>query len=335
MRQSPERDGTLPHRQDTPPRAHVIIRPVRETHPVRDGYTTTSAGLRFDSYPMRLYEKAKRLGVWNPSEIDFTQDQEDWQKLDEVRRTAILRLTSRFMAGEEAVTLDLLPLLMAVARDGRLEEELYLTTFLFEEGKHTQFFSRWLDEVTGSPAGVANPPRAYRRLFDDELPRSMHRLLDDPSPEALARASVTYNMVIEGVLAETGYNNYHQSLAVNGLMPGLCEGLVHVKRDESRHIAFGVYLLSRLVAEDPSIWPVIDERMNELLPLATDIVSSGYDQYPDGVSPFGLSREEAVEFMLRQFRKRHERISKARDRTLAEIDAAPEPDEVSNLVADV
>jgi hypothetical protein len=64
-------------------------------------------------------------------------------------------------------------------------------------------------------------------------------------------------------------------------------------------------------------------------------VSSGYDQYPDRVSPFGLSRDEAVDFTMRQFRKRYDRISRARERSLEEIDASPEPDEVSDLVADV
>ncbi len=28
--------------------------------------------LRVDSFPMRLFEKAKRLGVWNPSDFDFS-----------------------------------------------------------------------------------------------------------------------------------------------------------------------------------------------------------------------------------------------------------------------
>src|SRR6266540_2741204 len=93
--------------------------------------------LRTDSFPMRLYEKAKRLGVWNPADLDFCQDRADWEAMNDERREATLRLTARFVAGEEAVTLDLLPLLVAIARQGRLEEEMFLTTFLFEEAKHT------------------------------------------------------------------------------------------------------------------------------------------------------------------------------------------------------
>src|ERR1700759_410678 len=142
-------------------------------------------------------------------------------------------------------------------------------------------------------------------------------------------------MVIEGVLAETGYQNYHRSLAVNGLMPGLCAGLVHIKRDESRHIAYGVYLLSRLVAEDPSVWEVIEERMAELRPLIDAIITAGYEAYPGGVNPFGLRAEEFSEFAARQFRKRYERIAKARASTLAEIEAESEPGEGEDLLAEV
>ncbi len=290
--------------------------------------------VRPDSFPMRLYEKAKRLGVWNPAEIDFTQDRADWEKMEGERRKAILRLTARFLGGEEAVTLDLLPLILAIARQGRLEEEMFLTTFLFEEAKHTDFFSRWLREVAGSPR-LPRAPEASIQLFDVELPGAMNVLLEDQSPVAVARASVTYNMVIEGVLAETGYHNYHQSLAVNGLMPGLCAGLVNIKRDESRHIAYGVYLLSRLVAEDEAVWPAIEQRMEELRPLIEEIISAGYEAYEDGVNPFGLRVDEFSAFAANQFRKRYERIARARRSSLAEIEAQSEPGEVEDLLAEV
>ena len=275
---------------------------------------------------MRLFEKAKRLGVWNPSEIDFSQDRADWEAMSDERRVAILRLSARFLAGEEAVTLDLLPLVLTIAQQGRLEEEMFLTTFLFEEAKHTDFFSRWMREVAGSP-DIPPAPRASVQLFDVELPNAMNALLEDQSAAAIARASVTYNMIVEGVLAETGYMTYHRSLAVNGLMPGLCTGLVHIKRDESRHIAYGVYLLSRLVAEDPAVWDVIEERMAELRPLTEAIIRSGYEAYPDGINPFGLRVGEFSDFAANQFRKRYERISKSRNRTLAEIDAEDEAEE--------
>src|SRR6266571_9255495 len=134
-------------------------------------FQTVERPLDADSLPMRLYEKAKRLGVWNPSDLDFSRDRDEWRALTDEERDALLQTTSLFVAGEEAVTLDLLPLVLAIAREGRLEEELFLTTFLFEEGKHMQFFRRFLDEVAGSPEGLDRfHGDSYRALFADELP---------------------------------------------------------------------------------------------------------------------------------------------------------------------
>ena len=287
---------------------------------VHEGFRTTSGGLR-DCYPLRLYQKAKRLGAWDPAAVDLTQDRRDWESLDELQRETILSLTSLFAAGEEAVTLDLLPLVLAIARDGRVEEELYLTTFLYEEAKHTELFARFLDEVAGvrDDLGRFHVP-SYRTIFYEQLPVAMERLLTDPSHEALARAAVTYNMIVEGVLAETGYHSYHESLAANRLMPGLCVALVDVKRDESRHIAYGVYLLSRLVADDSTVWDVIEARMQELFPFALGVVTETFDRYEDGITPFGLEMSTFTEFATAQFGKRYDRIARARGKTFEEID---------------
>jgi len=287
---------------------------------VHEGFRTTAGGLR-DCFPLRLYQKAKRLGVWDPAAFDFSQDRCDWEGLDELQRETVLSLTSLFVAGEEAVTLDLLPLVMAIAREGRIEEELYLTTFLFEEGKHTELFARFLHEVAGGPADLDRfHVPSYRKLFYEELPAAMERLLTDSSAEALARASVTYNMIVEGVLAETGYHSYHESLAANNLMPALCNALVEIKRDESRHIAYGVYLLSRLVAEDTAVWDVIEARMQELFPYALGVVAETFDRYEDGITPFGLEMSTFTEFATAQFGKRYDRIARARGKTFEEID---------------
>ncbi|HEX6751682.1 MAG TPA: hypothetical protein VF092_30595, partial [Longimicrobium sp.] len=161
---------------------------------------------------------------------------------------------------------------------------------------------------------------AYRKIFYEELPAAMEQLLTDRSPETLARASVTYNMIVEGVLAETGYHSYHESLAANGLMPGLCAALVDVKRDESRHIAYGVYLLSRLLAEHgDAVWETIESRLNELLQPALGIVAEVFAAYD--VPPFGLRMEEFTDFALSQFSRRVARLEKARTQTVAEVAA--------------
>ena len=292
-------------------------------------FTTTGVrGLRHDILPMRLYHKAKKLGVWDPRTIDFSQDIIDWQNCTEVEKLSLLALTALFQAGEESVTLDLLPLMMVIAQEGRLEEEMFLTTFLWEEAKHTEFFRRFLDEVVQTPGDLHQyHSPSYRKLFYEELPQTMNALLSDRSPTALIRASATYNMIVEGVLAESGYHGYYNMLDYKNIMPGLKEGIGYLKRDESRHIAYGVFLISRLVAQDPSLWDIVEERMNELLPIALGVVTELYDN-PQGLTlGFGLSMESDLAYAMSQYEKRVERIKKARGQTLEQVYQVAEMEE--------
>ena len=124
-------------------------------------------------------------------------------------------------------------------------------------------------------------------------------------------------MVVEGVLAETGYHAYLSALERNNLMPGQCRGIAMLKRDESRHIAYGVFLLSRLLAIDSSLWEIVDRTMNDLLLPALGVISETFEHY-DPV-PFGLSEDEFLEYAGNQFQRRIERLEKARGSSLDEV----------------
>ena len=281
-------------------------------------FATTTRGLNRDLPPMRLYEKAKKLGIWNPSDIDLTKDKQDWAGFTDEEKDLSLLLLSMFVAGEEAVTLDLLPLIQAIAEEGRIEEEMYLTTFLFEEAKHTDFFRRFMDEVAEAGVDLSRyHGDNYRQLFYESLPEALNALRSDPSPASQIRASVTYNMIVEGVLAETGYQAFFTMLERNDLCPGLRKGIALLKQDESRHIAYGVYLLSRLIAEHPQEWDNLQMQMNMLLPAAIGVIGDAFARYE--VVPFGLKEEDFVNYAMSQFSKRYERLEKARGASLDEI----------------
>jgi ribonucleoside-diphosphate reductase beta chain len=287
------------------------------TTPTRTYATLTSRGLQHGSLPMRLYHKAKKLGIWDPREIDLIQDQRDWQGLPDESKERLRGLILSFQAGEEAVTVDLLPLIMTIAREGRLEEELFLTTFLWEEAKHTEFFRRVLDEVLQEQGDLheVRVRNNTRELFANDLPTTMNRLLTDPSPQNQAQAAVLYNMIVEGVLAETGYYSFARLLSATRLMPGLLQGIQLIKRDESRHIAYGVFLISRLVAQDPSLWPQVEERMQ------------GYFGTIERSQQDNETPEDTRLYARQQFEKRLARIAKARGQSLEQINDLAESDE--------
>ena len=269
--------------------------------------TTSGSGLDHSSFPMQLYHKAKRLGIWDPVQLDMSADRDHWEALTDPERDVLTRLLAMFQAGEEAVTLDLLPLMRILALEGRLEEEMYLTTFLFEEAKHVEFFQRIFEEVVGLDADLERfHTPSYRQLFYKELPLALGRLDHDGSAEAVIEASTTYNMVVEGTLAETGYQAFYTVLEERGIMPGVSEGIRLLQRDESRHVAFGVHLISRLIAEDASLMKVFQARMAALMPLAMASITELFACYDP--MPFGLKEEDFVQYAMDQFGKRMRRI---------------------------
>ena len=96
----------------------------------------------------RKYEKATRK-VWDPKELDYTQEAEDWKRLSDSQHEGILTVTVRFEGGEQEVTDELLPMIAAAHALGRFDWVMFLSTFMVEEARHSEFFGLWHDRVAG------------------------------------------------------------------------------------------------------------------------------------------------------------------------------------------
>ncbi|WP_370518679.1 ribonucleoside-diphosphate reductase [Natronomonas sp. CBA1123] len=227
---------------------------------------------------------------------------------------------ARFGAGEQAVTEDLAPL--ATALDD-IDDQLFITTQLYEEGKHTDHFDRYWREVihpveeelgfeTSSPTDEKWFNEEYNDLFERNE-EAMHRLLDEPTPENFARAYCHYHLVIEGILAQTGYYGLQQAYSKDNhpdlpYLPGLYEGFTLIRQDEGRHVGFGMAKLKELVSEgdvDPSL---LDETVNELLPLVDGIAANPDEEYREDIGP---SPEELQQFATEKHLQRMEQIKDA------------------------
>jgi len=283
---------------------------------LRHYVSTSEKGINRESLPFRLYEKAKKFGTWDPRNIDFSKDKADWESLNFDQQESLLQLISFFYSAEEAVTHDILPLIYAISKTGHFEEEMYLTTFLFEEAKHADFFSLMLQNIGIKRELNSLHTPAYRKLFDELLPETMGRLMVDQSPEAIADAAVVYNMFAEGILAESGYWSFYESLVNIGKMPGLLEGITNIKRDESRHIGFGTFLLQRLISENDNMLFYVLNKLQGLMPLAIEMSET---MRPGEVSPFGVKKIDNQIFMEKQLNARIEVLKRAQGKTLEEI----------------
>ena len=247
----------------------------------------------------------------------------------------ILALCAEFIAGEESVTQDIQPFMAAMRAEGRLGDEMYLTQFAFEEAKHVQVFRMWLDAVgiTEDLHNFLDDVPTYRTIFYEELPGCLNTLTVDPSPAAQVRASVTYNHMVEGMLALTGYFGWHKICVERGILPGMQELVRRIGDDERRHMAWGTFTCRRHVAADDANWGVFETRMNELIPLALQLTEDAFALYGDDI-PFDLSKDEFMAYSSDKGMRRFGTISSARGRPVEEIDLDYSPLQLEDTFAD-
>lgn len=286
----------------------------------RSGFSTLNpGGLHWDVFPLRLFAKGNAKH-WDPGTIDFSRDREDWQGFVDVELESATTLVAEFVAGEEAVTEDIRPFMSAMAAEGRFGDEMYLSQFCLEEAKHAQGFRLWMDAV-GLDAdlhGFVDSNPYYRELFYEQLPESLRSLERDPSPRNQVIASVTYNHVVEGCLALTGYYAWNNICASRDILPGMRTLIKHISDDERRHMAWGTFTCRRHVAADDSLWSVVTDRMEELLPLVMGSIEWDDGKYE--TRPFSAGDHDLVEYAASRFRRRLGAIESARGRPVEEID---------------
>jgi ribonucleoside-diphosphate reductase beta chain len=281
-------------------------------------------GLNWDYLPMRLFVQGQER-FWRSNDIDLSQDARDWEALADDEREAALYLCASFIAGEEAVTEDIQPFMAAMGAEGRFEDEMYLTQFAFEEAKHTEVFRRWLDAVgvTEDLHRYIEDSPGYRRIFYEELPTSLGRLRDDHSPEAQIRASVTYNHIVEGMLALTGYHMWNVVCKERDILPGMQEIVKRIGDDERRHMAWGTFTCRRHVAADDANWAIVESRIQELIPAAIELVQ--YPMQKFDPMPFGIQEEDMIQYAYGRGMRRIGTIESARGKDVSAIEGDYEP----------
>jgi len=300
----------------------------------------STRGLDYDSVPWKLWEKSKKL-FWDPADLDFSQDAIDWQAMSDDERTIVALSARGFMVGEEAVTLDIVPLLRCMSDLGRLEDTMYLSMFAMEEAKHTDMFRRWFDAVGLDPASLDDLVRARQAalgqgdrpgLFDGALTRVMRRLDTDRSPKAILDATLIYNQLTEGVAAIAGYRRWEQTFRALGKLPGLEAGIKLTQRDERRHIAYGTYLGRQIIAENPDLWEWVEQRWAKL----TAGFGGGY-----GAADAEMQQRRAAlgfddEYQQGLIKRRLEALAVARTMNLDEVNTSEvetfEPEELQHVV---
>jgi ribonucleoside-diphosphate reductase beta chain len=248
---------------------------------------------------------------WRAHELDFTIDREHWlvSPAESQQHTAFS--IGSFYVGEERVTADLAPFLLA-APSG--EVEAFLATQLVDEMRHAVFFDRWASEVMGLESGSF---RARLHEIEDRMLGPWHFLFDDSlrdiadrikaSPDDLqlfVEGIVTYHMVTEGVLAMPGQRIMIEYTGDHDLYPGFNQGFRLVEQDEHRHIAFGVRFLKDVCEERPEMKAVVLRRLEELLPKAAEVFCPPEADDPSDFFSYGHHSSQIYGFAYQALKRR-------------------------------
>jgi ribonucleoside-diphosphate reductase beta chain len=294
----------------------------------------------------RKYEKAIR-GVWNAKELDYAPDAADWQGIDEVKQRGLLGVTVRFLADEQAVTNELVPILAAAQALGRYDWTMFLSTFLLEEAKHSEFFMLWHDRVVGvlEPDEVAahflqrsatvDPSGRFvvKDLLHEGLPRYGGMLMDavrggDQAQieAAFVRFSAAYNAFAEGVLTMPSYEIVIDTTLLWDAFPTLREGFRRILADEGRHITFGTAACRILIEREPTYEELVHEVFDEYRGNLVGLV-----EYQKAVPGLDLGKYQTMK--VRHYRNRCREMGVTPDEILIDQILDPEIDFVVGVEA--
>ena len=256
----------------------------------------------------QLYYRWERQ-QWEAGTIDFGQDKLDWEEFPADLKRSFLWGLSSFYVGEEQVTHTLVPFVDAAPTE---EQQVFLSTQLVDEARHTVFFDRFYSEALDEQgtdmksrleAQADRLNDGFRTLLLEMLPAAAQKIRDDRDLDSLVEGVVLYHIVIEGTLALTGQRFLLNYLRGEDVLPGFRQGFTAVARDESRHVNFGVRFLGEMVTKDPRYADVIRRKLEELTPVGLSVIDppGGDASYFDPL-PYGPN--ELTEYALHSLDKR-------------------------------
>ena len=294
----------------------------------------------------RKYEKATRK-FWDPKELDYERDRADWQQMTEEQRNGIATITVRIEAGEQAVTDELLPMFAAAHELGRFDWVMFLSTFMQEEARHSEFFNIWHRDVCGvsTPADKAaywplrehtkDPTGRFRtgEPVYEGIPKYGEALMDavrsgdrQTIEAGFIRFSTVYNMWVEGVLTMPTYEIVIDTCTAWDVLPTLCQGFRGILADEGRHITFGTEASRILIAEHPEYEALVHEVVDEYCGNAVGML-----EYQRGVPGLDLQKYQTQK--VRHYRNRCREMRIAPDEGLIEAILDPSVDFVVDVQA--
>ena len=155
-------------------------------------------------------------------------------------------------------------LLMAIYQHIQAPEcRMYVLRQAFEEAIHTHSYGLYMPESLGLDMGeLMNMYREGQSIHDKEefgAKLTVDIMRPDFETESLegrirlVKNLIGYYVITEGIFFYTTFVML-LSFGRQNRLPGVCEQVQYILRDESMHLNFGIDLVNALIQEHPEVW---------------------------------------------------------------------------------
>ncbi len=201
---------------------------------------------------------------WMPTEVSMQRDIEQWKDpktFTDQERHVIKRVLGFFATAETLVGNNLV---LAVYRCvDNPEARQYLLRQAFEEAIHVHAFQYIVQSLSLDEGEMFNMYREVEEIYNkDEHAMSCTSSVLDMNPDDLKTKKglqvfiknlVGLYVITEGIFFYGGFVTM-LSFGRQSRMPGTCEQIQYILRDESIHMNFGIELINAIVEENPEVW---------------------------------------------------------------------------------
>ncbi|MCM8794457.1 MAG: ribonucleotide-diphosphate reductase subunit beta [Candidatus Omnitrophica bacterium] len=253
---------------------------------------------------------------WMPQEISMQQDIEQWKTADgftEDEWRVVKRNLGFFSTANTLVANNILAVYKYVTAP---ECRQYLLRQAFEEAIHAHAY-QYIPESLGMDEGeIFNMYREIQSIHGkDEFEARLTADLMRPDFETetyegrqrLLGNLIGYYGIMEGIFFYTAFVML-LSFGRTNRLPGMCEQLQYILRDESMHLNFGLDLINAVKEENPELWnPEFKQAMTERFKQGVELECRyGEDCLPNGL--MGLTHELLCEYVRHIADRRMEKI---------------------------
>ena len=200
---------------------------------------------------------------WMPTEVSMQRDIEQWKNpksFSDDERHVIKRNLGFFSTAETLVGNNIVLSIYKFVDNPECRQ--YLLRQAFEEAIHVHAFQYIIESLSMDQGELFNMYRENKEIYEkDEFSMSCtDGILDEKvnlktveGIQTFLNNLVGFYVVTEGIFFYSGFVTM-LSFGRQNRMPGTCEQIQYILRDESIHMNFGIELINTIIKENPQVW---------------------------------------------------------------------------------